>query len=321
MLHSKFQLLSWFCAELLTQLSAAVADLTASWIGAEAGGAPNGDATGDATQAAAKPAKVTRPSRGNAAQLVAKARAKARPAARQTKRAASAKAATAAAVADAPANAVDVDKAAESTGADAASPTASHVFRIPKRPPRPPSPGATARLAAAEAAEKAAAEKAFAAADQVAQQATAAAARAKGGSGSAPTGLQEAHGDNTPAPAFNTAMPVLALNGRQEAAAEAELDCDHLPLLPGTHDAEGLADDPCGAELLPPGFAADLLDLGAAEFEDLDLGMFMRPFGEFGPVFCLGNAAQGSASVTTSPLHALGHSSALRLGQDFLHFV
>lgn len=284
-LYNKFQLLVWSCAELLTQLSAAVADLTASWISAEVGGAPNGDAAGDAVQAAAKPAKATRPSRGNAAQLVAKAPAKAKPSARQTKRAASAKAAIAAAVADAAAAAADADKAVESTGADAASPTASHVFRIPKRPPRSPSPGAAARLAAAEAAEKAAAEKAVAAADQAAQKATAAAALAKGGSGSAPSGLQEVHGDNAPAPASNTAAPVLVLNGRQEVAAEAELDCDHLPLLPGTHDAEGFADDPCGAELLPPGFAADLLDLGAAEFEDLDLGMFMRPFGEFGPVF------------------------------------
>ena len=34
------------------------------------------------------------------------------------------------------------------------------------------------------------------------------------------------------------------------------------------------------AELLPPSFAADLLDLGATEFEDLDLGMFTRPYGE-----------------------------------------
>ena len=33
------------------------------------------------------------------------------------------------------------------------------------------------------------------------------------------------------------------------------------------------------AELLPPSFAADLLDLGATEFEDLDLGMFTRPYG------------------------------------------
>ena len=54
------------------------------------------------------------------------------------------------------------------------------------------------------------------------------------------------------------------------------LSCAHACILNSQPPGCGGLD----AELLPPGFAADLLDLGAAEFEDLDLGMFMQPYGE-----------------------------------------
>ena len=53
-----------------------------------------------------------------------------------------------------------------------------------------------------------------------------------------------------------------------------------IPELPELPDGGFHAD--FGAELLPPSFASDIgsLDLGAAEFEDLDLGMFMQPYGD-----------------------------------------
>lgn len=270
------------CTGLLTLLSGAVADLTAAWLGISTEAGAGAAMTGVANAAPHQPAADTG---GNAKQR-AKAPAKAKLAAKQPRRTASA-AAAAAETAAAAAAATDPD----SSDAGAGSPPASgHVFRIPKKPLRPPSPGAIARLAAAEAAQKASAKTAAAAA----LKAAAAAWRKLGGALS--TGTTAADSSPTlPLPAANghaaasevdPAAPIVVLSpspvpghpggtgNTNGMLPEDKLDCNHLPpLLPGGGDGADF-------ELLPPGFAADLLDLGAAEFEDLDLGMFMRPHGE-----------------------------------------